>query len=199
MRIRPTLPADLALLTAALDLPGVDIAATVSGLTSAALVAVPSYVGLSVGLPMAGSELTTLAPDDGTVVRTSLRLTLQTQPCRPVTDAASVVLVLFATSPGAFVDLAADLEWLTTGSTADVLLDADVDRGRHRHLATPGSRSTIDQALGVLIEAGRTPSQAEGELDERALRAGVARQVAAAGLLASLLGSAAGDQPPLLP
>ncbi len=48
-------------------------------------------------------------------------------------------------------------------------------------------RSTINQALGVLIGDGLTAQQAVVELDTRAVRTGIGRQRVAAEILASLL------------
>ena len=65
----------------------------------------------------------------------------------------SVALILYAETPGAFIDLAADLAWITGRPPEDFALD------EHRSLPTNSTArltdlSSINQALGVLIERG---------------------------------------------
>lgn len=92
-----------------------------------------------------------------------LRLTLlddHADPGRP-----GIQVVLYAATPGAFVDMAADLAFLT-----GIALDgADLDQ--HQSLAGEPDitgviqdQSVIDEAIGVLIAGGRTGDQACAEL-----------------------------------
>ena len=189
MTIPSALAADLALLTDALDTGAVDIASTFSLLSSDVAAAVSSYVGLSVRVHSLGglAELTTL--DDPAVIArvvTSLRI-----PVPEATRASgpSVVIVLYATLPGAFVDLAADLAWLTDVALADVGLDLDLDldpRARSG-VATPiSSLSSIDQAIGVLVGRGHTPEETLVELETLAARFGGDRHAAALEILDAL-------------
>jgi hypothetical protein len=99
----------------------------------------------------------------------------------------AVALILYAGSPGAFVDLAADLAWLTARSLSDFILDqhltpaaGSLQEGQLR------AASAINQALGVLIGRGYTPQQAHGELDTQAAHAGTDRHTAACHILAKI-------------
>jgi hypothetical protein len=189
VRIPSGLAADLALLTDALDDPAIDIAATLAALMTAAATAVPSYVGLSMRArsPGAHVELTTVDDDDIGRITTSLRIPLLSGPPSTRAEIESVVLVLYAATAGAFVDLAADLAWLTRRSLAEIPVDDDVSGGIHLHPPEPlRAQSAVNQAIGVLIGEGRTPDDARAELGARATLAGVPRHTAAATLLASL-------------
>ena len=110
MEISAALAADFGILAAALDEPGADLLHSLHQLGVDALAAVPAYLGLSVTVD--GSEppytFSTFADGAAGNVRTSLRLT----PPADVHDgrvAPSVALILYAATPGAFVDLSADL------------------------------------------------------------------------------------------
>jgi len=187
--IPSALAADLALLTDALDTGSADIASTFSLLSSDVAAAVSSYAGLSVRIHSLGglAELTTL--DDPAVIAgvvTSLRIPV---PVASQVPGPSVVIVLYATLAGAFVDLAADLAWLTDVALADVGLDLDLDldpRARSG-VATPiSSLSSIDQAIGVLVGRGHTPEETLVELETLAARFGGDRHAAALEILDAL-------------
>ena len=83
-----------------------------------------------------------------------------------------VALILYARTPGTFVDLAADLAWLTGRPPSEFALDqhlsvpAGSDRG-----TSLGAASVINQAIGVLIGRGYTPRHAHSKLDTQADRA----------------------------
>jgi hypothetical protein len=193
VKIHAALAADLALLTEALDLPTADVATSLSLLMAQAAVAVPSYAGLTLRMSVDGTvtEVSTLdgTGSDGSIA-TSLRFRLPgSAPAVRATEMAApaVDIVLYAATPGAFVDLAADLAWLTARSLDMFVLDAD-----HAHPgAAPGALSVsalsiVNQALGVLIGEGRSAEDASDELTLRADASGVARQHAAAQILDGL-------------
>ena len=99
----------------------------------------------------------------------------------------SVALIFYARTPGTFVDLAADLAWLTGRPPSDFALD--------QHLSVPAgsdagtslrAASVINQAIGVLIGRGYTPRQAHSKLDTQADRAGTDRYTAAQFILDTL-------------
>jgi hypothetical protein len=180
MKIGAALAADLGILTAALDEPGADVLHSLHQLGVDAQAAVPTYLGLSVTVdgsdpPFAFTTVEDSAADD---VRTSLRLTLP-----GVSDgraSPSVALTLYAGTPGTFVDLTADLAWLTGRPPSDFALD--------QHLSVPAgsdagtylrAASVINQAIGVLIGRGYTPGQAHQELDTQADSAGTDRHTTA--------------------
>jgi hypothetical protein len=180
MTIGAALAADLGILTAALGESGADVLHTLHQLCVDAEAAIPSYLGLSVIVD--GSDppftFTTLEHDAADDVRTSLWLTL---PDVGVGRASpSVAFILYAGTPGTFVDLTADLAWLTGRPLSDFVLD--------QHLSAPTGSDTgtylrtapvINQAIGVLIGRGYTPKQAHRELDIQADGAGTARHIAA--------------------
>ena len=168
MTITAAMAAALAVLTEALDDPGADIARSLQGLALDAAASVPSYLGLSVVVSQSDPPFTITALADEAAtgdIRTSLHLVLPGLGEGP----APVALVLYAGVPGSFVDLAADLVWLTGRSSINVTLD--------EHLTLAGVPDTaaqlraameIDQAIGVLIGRGYTLRQAHRQLDIQA-------------------------------
>jgi hypothetical protein len=188
MTITAALAADLGILTAALDEPGADIAQSLNQLALNARAAVPTYLGLSV--IVGDDDHPSLSVDlaDGVLagdIRASLRLTLSG--VIESREMLAVALILYAGSPGTFVDLAADLAWLTGRPSSDFVLD--------EHLHVPaGSRTgmqlaaaVINQAIGILIGRGYTPQLADCHLDTLAANAGTDRHAAAARILATLI------------
>jgi hypothetical protein len=188
--ITPGLAAELGLLTQALDLPGADVAQSLNRLAVDAQAAVDSYLGMSVMIIADRSqfEFTLLSdnaqPED---VRTSLLVPLPAAPLGAMAVTASATIVLYAATPGAFIDLAADLAWITGRPLADFRLD------EHRTLpasykspAHLGAMSAINQAIGVLIGYGSTTEQAERDLYARAASDGIDLFGAATLILAGL-------------
>ena len=188
MKIVAAMAADLAILTAALDEPGADVAHSLRRLTADATAAIPSFLGLSVTVDGGDPPFTFTTFVEGVRtgdVRTSLRLALPA-----VGDAGllqAVVIVLYAASSGTFVDLAADLAWLTARPLSDFALD--------HHLPAPAERgpatslfevSVISQAIGVLIGQGYTPGQAEQHLTAKGADAGISRHAVGLRILAGL-------------
>lgn len=181
MHISAALAADLSALTVALDEPGVDLEQTLRRLTDNAQVAVPSFLGLSVEMT-SDNRTVTIAATDGAPepapIASSLGIGL------PDGD-ARIMLVLYAATPGAFVDLAADLSWLVAGAGADFVLDADLGA-----MTTASGRnqlrdlSVTNQAIGLLIGQGRTPDEAADHLTAVAAETGVDRADVAARILA---------------
>jgi len=194
MKIGAALAADLSILTAALDEPGADVLHTLRQLSVDAQAAVPTYLGLSVTVDGSDPPFTFTTLEDGTAadVRTSLWLTLP-----GVGDgraAPSVALVLYAGTPGTFVDLTADLAWLTGRPPSDFALD--------QHLSLPAGSDTgtylrtasvTNQAIGVLIGRGYTTGQAHWELETQADGAGTDRHTTAQFILDTLTAEGPAD------
>ncbi len=197
MEFTATLAAELALLSAALDDPAAgvppDVARTVRTLAADARMAVASFVGLTVIVTIRAFEdgaadrvvlrFTLLdvhiEPGD---VRTSLRLPRPTGGTR--TGRPSIAVILYAATPGAFVDMDADLAFIA-GRECDAG-DLDQHRGEASEADITGvlsAESTIGEAIGVLIGRGRTPEQAYVELDALAEAAHTDRTTEAAGIL----------------
>ncbi len=175
------------MLTAALDEPDADVLQSLHQLGVDAQAAVPTYLGLSMtadgsDLPFTFTTLEDGAADD---VRTSLRLWLP-----GVGDgraSPSVALILYAGTPGTFVDLTADLAWLTGRPRSDFALD--------QHLSVPArsdeatylrAASVFNQAVGVLIGRGYTPREAHSKLGTQADGEGTDRHTAAQFILDTL-------------
>jgi hypothetical protein len=169
VKITAAMVTALTVLTAALDDPGTDIAHSLHQLALEAAGAIPTYLGLSVLVSQSDPPFTVTSLAAGAVhgdIRTSLQVLL------PTTEAGNgpaVAVILYAAAPGAFVDLAADLAWLTGRPPTDFMLDqhltitAGPDTAAELHAA-----SDINQAIGVLIGRGFTPRQADWELDTHA-------------------------------
>lgn len=82
-------------------------------------------------------------------------------------------VILYAATPGAFVDLAADLSWLAGLELDEFALDQHLNLPVDPETAGVGqAASLINQAIGVLVARGRTLGAASDELDARAADAG---------------------------
>jgi hypothetical protein len=185
VKITADLAAELEILTATLDEPGADIAHSLRQLALAAASAIASYLGLSVLVAHSDPPLAFTSLGDGVAaddVRTSLQVVLP-----GVGDGLTVAVILYAGSPGAFVDLSADLAWLATRPLSDFVLDEHLTAPFPSNTGTQlQAASTINQAIGVLIDRGHTPEQANRQLDVQAARAGTDRHGAAQLVLATL-------------
>lgn len=165
MELSAGLVPGLALLTAALDDPEIDIATSVQQVAAAVGSAVPAFVGLSLHIDLPEQQIVVVAMNGEVVesaVETSLRIPLFREPL-----AGDVALVLYGSIPGAFVDLHADLTWVIGRAGSGLVLDRD--------LVVPAESieglahlSAVNQAIGVLIAGGYTPEQAAAALDELA-------------------------------
>ena len=188
MKISAALAADLGILAAALDEPGADLLRSLHQLGIDALAAVPAYLGLSVTVDGGDPPFTFSTFADGAAdnVRTSLRLT----PPADVDDgrvAPPVALILYAATPGAFVDLTADLVWLTGRPPSDFALDQHLSVPAGSDAATHlSTTSVINQAIGVLIGRGYAPRQAHSRLGNQAYGTRTDRNAAAQIILDSL-------------
>jgi hypothetical protein len=137
--------------------------------------AVRSYIGLQL-TAFAGShpvQLTSMeALADFEVITTSMQLSLQgVGRNRPST------VVAFATRPGAFVDLAANISPAHKLRGGELLLDRHIPASDQRS-GFSGLReaSTINRAIGVLIDSGRDLRHAEAELQRLADQAEITVQ-----------------------
>lgn len=205
MQITDPLAADLALLAAALydpAEPAVDVAQTVLVFATNARVAVPSFVGLTITITVAGDAggtdragcttervvlRHTLLQEHGgpNNIKTSLRLPGPADGAGP--DQPIIQIVLYAARPGAFVDIAADICFLT-GRELDPT-DLDQHQGLAHALDITGAiqaETVIGEAVGVLIDRGRTHHQAHAELDTLAIAAHTDRTTEASRILDSL-------------
>jgi hypothetical protein len=167
------------------SLPG-----SLDALTSHLRTAVSSYLGFRLTLVVDRwpITLTAFAAIDGERPTTSLRLYLSSQGTGFDPDSQ---IVFYASNPGAFVDLAADSEYLDRQRAVDgdghrpaVALDIDLPPvtlvsgfiGLREY-------TTINRAIGVLIERGDQPADAQATLHRDASARGLAIHVYAARLL----------------
>jgi hypothetical protein len=181
VEITPAVAADLAALSEALDEPGADLSVLLHQLAADAKFAVSTFVGLTVRLTVDGESSNLSAFEAGSAsadVRASLLL-----PLPAAGDGVGTDLVLYASTPGAFTDLAADLAWLTGRKLTEFALDEHLVVAASDEVDGVFARSLINQAIGMLIARGHTPEQAERELDAGAVRDGVHRHIAARQLL----------------
>ncbi len=161
--------------------------------------AVSSYQGLRLTLVLDGWPviLTAFADIDGTRPATSMRMTLAGlgQNFDPESR-----IVFYAGTPGAFVDLAADLSYFDrVRQPTPTTYASDDDRDGHRPVTEldvdlpPASVvsgfagltefATINRAVGVLIDRGHPPIHAQATLRRGAAANGLALPLYAARLL----------------
>ena len=135
--------------------------------------AVPSYCGLSMTVVTGGIPVTINAPDhhsddDGSNVAVASSVVI---PLPGISVRTSGELVLFAAVPGAFIDLAADLAFVTSTELATFEVDTRLDGRVARPVDVEGF-SIIHQAVGYLIAAGSLPEQAHARIAELAQQGG---------------------------
>lgn len=162
MDISAELAADLAALTQALNNPDIDLEAELRTFAADVKHAVASYCGMTMSIALDGHDVSFSVHDDArSKPATSLLI-----PLGLLTEtAAAGMLLLHAVTPGAFVDLAADLSYALGIDPLHLVLDGHLDppgdstgmTGLHDHFA-------IDQAVGILIDRGHTPETAREEL-----------------------------------
>lgn len=166
----------LDLVTAALNPQGPSLVSNLDALAEALGAAVPSFLGFSVY----AAEYTffwgpSLTERPAPTVSPGSSLTWEL----PLTTTEFVKLVLFAGAPGAWVDLAADLAWLTGAPPQRLVIDRDLATPFPVEQTGPSPSSLINQALGALMARGHRPEEAVAELDAQAQAAGTDRAAAA--------------------
>lgn len=203
MDVSGALAADLAILSEALDSADVDITQTLRNLARAAGEAVASFVGLSIQIEIDGRVVRLSAFEDSAGqadVRTSLKtpLPLGGRSAQAHAGSPGISLLLFASSPGAFIDLAADLSWLGVGTALSGEMESGgegIELDAHVSLASSqgvsplidlADLSVVNQAIGVLIGSGVDPDEAKRTLNLDAARNNVDTASAARALLAKL-------------
>jgi hypothetical protein len=164
--VSAALAADLALLTQALDDSGIDLEAGLRAFTADLKLAVSSFTGMTMTIALDGHDVSFTVHEDATIQpATSLLIPLATV---TPTGAASTML-LHAATPGAFVDLAADLSYALRIEPAALVLDGHLDpRAGPAGRTGLDEHSAINQAIGVLIGRGHTPESAQQELQRLA-------------------------------
>jgi hypothetical protein len=176
--ISAQLAADLAVLSQALDADA-DLETTVRDFAAAARLAVSSYLGLTVTVVAGGHEFTADVVEHANVehkIATSLLIPLANL---TPSDAGSS-LVLYAATPGAFVDLAADLTHALQVGPDLLALDTHLKPSLdHAGISGFTDMTHINHAIGILIDRGHTPDDATTELHRLARQAETTVRVAA--------------------
>jgi hypothetical protein len=161
VNLSAALAADLGLLSVAIQNTDGGLEPVLESLATELHGAVDSYIGLTITIAAEGHRISFTTSKPGAIAKTSLGI--------PITAVAGSEvgssLVLYATTPGAFVDLAADLAWVLEVKPSALILDQHVDLPAPSDGVT-GLRelATINRAIGALIELGHTPESARVEL-----------------------------------
>jgi len=177
------LAADLTQLTDALADPDADLAAMVARTHESLSTLISSALGVAIIVRTAGVEVCVSTVDrSAPPASTSLAV-----PLSGWTDGTlDGSVVFYAATPGALVDLAADLGWLL-GERESLVLDGDLPpRLSDQAVVGLHELSVIGQACGVLITRGRSTEAARAELDQAALLSGTTVDVIAERLIRDL-------------
>ena len=137
----------------------VELENSLAALTEAVKNAAPSYRGLALTLVIDRQpvSVTSAELEHTSDIATSLRLSLAWIPSL----GAGSRITFYASTPGTFVDLAADLSFALD---SDIRLDEDIPPVLVSDLTGVGKLSAINTAIGVLIGHGHTPDSAQREL-----------------------------------
>ena len=200
---------DLCQLSGGVGLADNELGARLDAVVQAMRAAVRSYRGMDL-TAYDGDQPVSLAAfldTDDRAVTTSLRLPLALVGAGSHPDSR---VVFYAATPGAFVDLAADLDYALSASMAfrgprsgvtdrpdgdghdmghrdghgSIVLDADLPpRTMTSGLTGVDEVSTVNRAVGMLIAQGHPPDEANHTLRRHAAAAGVEPHVYAAQML----------------
>ena len=173
MDVPPELIEGLTLLSDALDDPVMDLEAILSVLTDDLVSAIPSYLGLIITLHIDGNPVIVSTLDSASNGRARASLLLPLMPPGPAAAGGSVAF--YSGTPGAFIELADDARWIFN-LIGPPVLDGHLTVGRNgsdpagMHGLT--AHTSINQAIGVLIEEGHSPAGARDELARRSASTG---------------------------
>jgi hypothetical protein len=175
--------ADLRALSQALDERDGHLESLLRDLGTSCALAVSSCLGFSITLLVDGSTVGVSLleePQDYRPVLTSVTIPLASLLCL----AAGSEITLYAATPGAFVDLAADLSYALGLGPGIAQFD--------KHLTPPPSGSSLadldhakvhNHAVGILLDQGYDLGEARAELDRLALQAHTTSEFAAKRLI----------------
>jgi hypothetical protein len=137
----------------------VELEKSLTALTEAAKSAAPSYRGLALTLFIDEQPVSVTSAEAGDTsdIATSLRVSLAWVPSL----SAGGRIIFYASTPGTFVDLAADLAFALD---SDIRLDEDIPPALLSGLTGVGKLSAINKAVGVLINHGHTTDSAQRAL-----------------------------------
>jgi hypothetical protein len=148
---------------------------SLTALTQAVKSAAPSYRGLALTLIIDKQPVSLISAEVGNTsdIATSLRLSLAWIPSL----GADSRITFYASTPGTFVDLAADLAFALDSDS--LRLDEDIPSALVSDLTGLGRLSAINKALGVLVGHGHTLDSAQRELRHTADATRISIQIAA--------------------
>jgi hypothetical protein len=160
-----SLTSDVDNLLQMLDLPDNDIERSLHDLWYGVAFAVPSFVGLSVTVVVDEQPVVLTYLTESSSMGSSLELSLSlTTGLAPGSR-----LVLYAVTPGAFVDLAADLGHVLGASDEELVLDRClVPLRRDSGIVGVEEMSMTNRAVGILVGRGHTPEAARDLLRRKA-------------------------------
>jgi hypothetical protein len=182
MDIPAALLTELTALSAEPSDPAVELPGLMQALQDALFAAVPSGLGLSITIPVGLPAVTVTTLEGTATVESSLQVSLPS----PLAESGSAV-VFYAGTPGALVDLAADLQWALHLPAEAMLLDQDLTppTGADPIAGLP-EMSVIHRAVGALLAQGRTPAAAAQDLRTSADRSGTSVLTVADNLIRAL-------------
>jgi hypothetical protein len=185
VEISTTLSTDLKNLLLVLNMPELELERSLGSLQRDVQQAVSSFVGLSISVVVSGQLVTLTSVDEGEVE--SIASSLAVPIVLTAANDSSSELVLYASNPGAFVDMAADLSYALAPASGKIRLD------EHLHpdvtesgLAGVEELAMVNRAQGVLIGRGLTPEGAQDHLDRKARQSGLQVFQVAAYLLSTM-------------
>jgi hypothetical protein len=177
------LAADLRTLTEALDPPRADLDAQLRALIADIRLTTRSYLGLTLTIVLAGAPFTIVAieePVGPERIQSSALLPLTTL-CD--VDAGSS-LIFYAAAKDAFVHFAVEVTNALELEPGAIELDTRLTLpSRSDALSAVAAAKQVNQAIGVLIERGHSPTAARAELDALATHSGTTVELAATGVL----------------
>lgn len=138
----------------------VELEKLLTALTEAVKSVAPSYRGLDLTLIIDKQSVSLTSAEVGNTsdIATSLRLWLAWIPSL----GAGSRITFYASTPGTFVDLAADLAFVL--GSESLRIDEDIPSVLVSDLTGVGRLSAINRAVGVLISHGHTTDSAQREL-----------------------------------
>lgn len=167
MTIATALSADLAALTEAADddtFDHLDLEILLQGFIADVGAAVNSYLAMSITIVVNGYEFS-LSTDSSSARDTAAAASLQIPLTALVGTSEGGQLLLYAATPGAFIDLAADLNYSLGLDHTTLALDQHLAwRADDSGMAGLEAYSSINQAIGVLIANGHTTETADTEM-----------------------------------
>jgi len=191
-----TLPADLADLSAALDNPRLDVETELRAFTAGLKLAVGSYVGMTITIVVNEYQVSFSAYDEAVGASFEMAASRLLIPLGAIyATSAGGTLLLYAATPGAFVDLAADLTYALGIDRTDLVLDdhiAALPDGPGSAVTGLDGHALINRAIGVLVDRGHTPESAGGALRRLSRLNGGKPHLAAGHVLRSIPAGVAG-------